>query len=77
MLVAPGSGMVMIPLGLAILATEFFWADGFLGAYGRKGLIWPTGFSSPSAAIRADKRPNDRGSLPGNAAIAPAIRPRL
>ena len=39
MLVLPGPGLVVIALGLALLALEYEWARGLVGAMGR-GVSW-------------------------------------
>jgi hypothetical protein len=39
MLVLPGPGLVVIALGLALLALEYEWARGLVGAMGR-GVAW-------------------------------------
>lgn len=42
MLVAPGPGLVVIPVGLAVLATEFVWARRLLANYKRYALEFAT-----------------------------------
>lgn len=51
MLVAPGPGLIVIPVGLAILGLEFAWARRWLGKV-REGI---SGRNQRSHAVRAEE----------------------
>ena len=45
LIILPGPALVVVPLGLAILATEFAWARRLIrhgGAAWRKARVWPS-----------------------------------
>ena len=52
MLVTPGPAFVLIPLGLAILATEFVWAERLLGFARRKVHGWTEWVKAQSLLVR-------------------------
>ena len=49
MIVLPGPAIIVIPIGLAILGTEFIWARRLLRRMKREARRW-TGRAKPSAA---------------------------
>lgn len=68
MLVIPGPGLIVIPLGLGILAIEFAWARRLLGKFKEKGTDFRNAFggrkTASSAKNDSKNRPADGGDKP-------------
>lgn len=68
MLVVPGPGLIVIPLGLAILAIEFAWAGRLLLKFKQKGVglrDFFRGKNTASADSERKTRPLNRGDSSG------------
>lgn len=64
MLVTPGPGLIVILAGLAILATQFAWAERALDKLKQKAIVARNRASARRAGRRADSRPVAAGPAP-------------
>ena len=69
LLVLPGPASVVIPVGLAILATEFVWARRLLRKVREQGVQLVEAVAGSKQ--EADDNPGDEESVPGTAARRP------